>query len=77
MDLKSCVYLEITKNERTYYFYMPVGAPFGEAYDAAFEALTSITELAKQAADNARPKEAGNSEDKTEVDVEFVDDKKK
>jgi len=58
MEIKSYIDLEITKNERVYHFYMPVGSPFGEAYDVAFEALGRITEMAKQAAEAAKPKES-------------------
>ena len=50
MDIISKVTLEIKKNDRVYRFEMPTGAPFGECYDAAFEALTKIAELAKEAA---------------------------
>ena len=57
MEIRNVIDIEIKKNERTYHFYMPVGAPYGEAYDVAFEALARITELAKQAADQAKPKE--------------------
>jgi hypothetical protein len=57
MDVKSYVDVVVTKNDRVYHFYMPVGAPFGEAYDASFEVLSGITEMAKQAAENARPKD--------------------
>ena len=60
MDIKSYIDLEIVKNDRTYHFFMPVGSPFGEAYDAAFEALTKITDLAKQAVETAKPKEAAD-----------------
>ena len=61
MDIKSYVDVEIKKNDRVYHFLMPVGAPFGEAYDAAFESLTSITEMAKNAVEQAKPKEAGEA----------------
>ena len=57
MDVKSYVDVAVSKNDRLYHFYMPVGAPFGEAYDASFEVLSGITEMAKQAAENARPKD--------------------
>lgn len=60
MDLRSYVDVEVKKNDRVYHFFMPVGAPYGEAYDAAFDALTSITDLAKQAVEQARPKEAAD-----------------
>lgn len=61
MNLKSYVDIEVTKGERTYHFLMPVGSPFGEAYDASFECLTNITELAKQAAEQAKPKEGSEA----------------
>ena len=58
MDMKSAVILEATKGEnRQFQFVMPVGAPFGECYDACFEMLNKITELAKQAAESAKPAE--------------------
>ena len=63
MDIKSYAEIEITKNDRVYHFFMPVGAPYGEAYDAAFEALTKITELAKTAVENAKPQEAKEPEE--------------
>jgi len=57
MDLRSYVNMEVKKSDRTYHFFMPIGAPYGEAYDAAFETLVSITDMAKQARENARPKD--------------------
>lgn len=53
--LKSIVAIEIKKNDHVYRFEMPVGAQYGEAYDAAFEALKQITQLASEAADRAKP----------------------
>ena len=60
MDIRSYIDVEVKKNEHVYHFLMPVGVPFGEAYDASFEVLTSITEMARNAAEQARPKEAGD-----------------
>lgn len=54
MNLKSCVVIEITKNERLYTFTMPVGAPFGEAYDVAYQVLLKIADLAKEGAASAK-----------------------
>jgi hypothetical protein len=71
MNVKSYVDVEVVKSERVYHFLMPVGAPFGEAYDAAFEALGSITEMAKQAVENAKPKD----EKGEPVEAEVVNDK--
>ena len=35
-------------------FIMPIGAPFGECYDACFEALNKIVALSKEAAEAAK-----------------------
>lgn len=56
MNQKGYVHLEITKNDRTYIFAMPLGAPLGEAFDAACDSLNEIASMTKQAADNAKPK---------------------
>lgn len=58
MELKSVVHMEVKKNDRSYVFAMPVGAPFGECYDACFQVLEKIVALTQQAAEQARPKEA-------------------
>jgi len=77
MDLKSMVVLEFKKNDRIYQLLMPVGAPYGEAYDVCFEALNGILEMAKKAADAAeKQKEETKKEsnraafEKVENDVE-------
>jgi hypothetical protein len=57
MNQKGAVILEVTKGDNRYEFVMPIGAPFGEAYDAAFQALMTITEMAKNAAEAAKPVE--------------------
>jgi hypothetical protein len=57
MNLKSCVAIEITKNDRLYTFVMPVGSPFGEAYDVAYEVLNKIAELARDGAQGAKREE--------------------
>jgi hypothetical protein len=41
-------------NGRTYTFDLPVGAPFGEAYDVCHEVLTHITKMASDAAEKAK-----------------------
>ena len=58
MNLKSAVIIEVEKNERKYSFSMPVGAPYGECYDAAFEVLKSVVELSTQALNNLEQKKA-------------------
>ena len=62
MDLKSVILLEVVKNERTYRFEMPIGAPYGECYDVAFQVLGKISELSKEAVEKVAP-----TEDKAEV----------
>lgn len=54
MDQKALVKLSMEKSERTYEFYMPIGSPYGEAYDAAFEMLQEITKMSQEAADKAK-----------------------
>ena len=54
MNIKSQITIEIEKDGHIFSFNMPVGAPFGKAYDACFEALQKITEFAKTAADQAK-----------------------
>lgn len=54
MNLKSCVTVEVTKNDRLYTFTMPVGSPFGEAYDVAYEILLKIADLAREGALSAK-----------------------
>lgn len=51
------VNLQIEKNDRTYIFSLPMGAPYGECFDACHEALQEITRMAQKAADASKPKE--------------------
>lgn len=62
MDQKAMVNLEVKKGERTFVFSMPIGAPFGEAYDAAFTVLNEIMEMSKKAVEQAKPKEMDKEE---------------
>jgi len=54
MDIRALISIEIKKNDRTYVFNMPVGAPYGEAYDAAYEVTSKILQLAAEAAEKNR-----------------------
>ena len=47
MEVKNVLKFEITKNERTYSFSVPAGAPYGETYDAIFSFLDKILENQK------------------------------
>jgi hypothetical protein len=51
MDLVSMVEMIVEKNGKKFTFSMPIGANWGETYDACFECLMKITELSRQAAD--------------------------
>jgi hypothetical protein len=58
MEQKAIVVVEVTKNERLYRFELPVGAPFGEAYDSCFEILHEILSMAQKAKDSAKRQES-------------------
>jgi hypothetical protein len=49
MDQKAALIFERKKEERTYQFIIPVGAPFGEVFDVVFEMLGAAQEFSKQA----------------------------
>ena len=72
MTIKSYVAIEVVKGERTFSFQMPNGSPYGEAYDAAYEVLNNIIELAKQAADTAKPKSPTDEPAATAVEAEVA-----
>jgi len=60
MEIESRVNIVVCKGEdkkHIFRFDMPVGVSYGEAYDACFEALSSVSDMAKQAVENARPEE--------------------
>lgn len=63
MDLVSTptMTLEVTQGERTYKFLMPMGAPLGEAYDAAHYVLQEIVKYAKQAEEAAKRQETSSN----------------
>ena len=60
---KALISIEVEKNEHKYEFIMPVGVPFGEAYDVSFEVLNKITEMAKIAKEKARREEQSSETD--------------
>lgn len=62
MDLSSRVILTVKKNDRVFELHMPMGAPYGEAYDAIFEMLGNIVELSKEAAEKAKRPETTSAE---------------
>jgi hypothetical protein len=66
MTQKAVVILEVEKNDRKYEFMMPIGSPYGEAYDVCFEFLQEITKMSKEAADRVSREEL---EIKTDDDI--------
>lgn len=57
MNQKAMVVLELEKDGFTYCFSMPIGAPYGAAYDACFKMLEEITNMTKNALEQSKPKE--------------------
>lgn len=62
MNQKALVEMEIVKGERSYRFLIPMGAPYGEVYDACHEIIMKISELAKEAADKIKREESAPSD---------------
>jgi hypothetical protein len=67
-DLKiiSSVNIEVIKNDRRYVFSIPAGAPFGESFDAAFQAMEVISgwhDNAKAKLKESRPEEEEKAEE--------------
>lgn len=58
MDQKAYVCLEVKKEDNVFKFLMPMGAPLGQAYDAAFACLQEIVSMSKAAAERAKPEDA-------------------
>lgn len=56
------VHVEIEKDEQNFTFIMPIGAKLGSAYDAAYDVLLEITDMAKKATEQAKSKEASNEQ---------------
>lgn len=57
MELNTILEVKVEKNDRVYRFSLPAGAPFGESYDAVFEMLNKIREMANEALEKARREE--------------------
>lgn len=49
MKLRSNVIIDIEKNGRVYEFSMPLGSPYGEAYDVSHELSAEILNMSKKA----------------------------
>ena len=64
MEIKSfgTFNLEFQKEERVYRFTLPYGAPYGEAYDAAFQFLNKVLEMQNKAVEEMQQKAAETKE---------------
>ncbi len=57
MEVRSVVEFFVEKNGRLYRFLIPAGSPFGEVYDAAFEVLGKVQQLAQDSLEKAKREE--------------------
>ena len=64
MKKNNCLEMEITKNERTYRFLIPMGAPLGEVYDSAIAFAAEIAEYIKEHIEKSKPQEKKEESDK-------------
>ena len=55
MELKQTVKLEVTINDKTCTFTMPMDTTFGSAIDAAHQIYKELIEMARKAADKEAP----------------------
>ena len=53
MEFTTNLELSVTKNDHTYTFKMPIGAPCGETYDVLFQMLQKVAAEAQKVAANA------------------------
>ena len=68
VSIKTHVTIEVDRNGKVYRFSIPAGAPFGESFDAAFEALDIISTWQKKAKENAKDiKPADDNNEEKEV----------
>jgi hypothetical protein len=57
MDMYSRIVMVVKKGDNEYTFCMPFNAPAGEAYDAAFEVLDKIVDMAKTSKEKMKRQE--------------------
>ena len=70
LKITSTVNIEVMKEDRKYIFSIPAGAPFGESFDAAFQAMEVIASWHESA--KAKMKESRPNDEKEEVTAEVV-----
>lgn len=54
MEMKSSLILETKRNDYLFRLELPIGAPLGDAYEATWEMLSKIVELAKESVDKSK-----------------------
>jgi hypothetical protein len=54
MDINNLLFLEVVKGENKFTFSFGAGVPLGELYDAAFQILSKVDELCKEAVERAQ-----------------------
>lgn len=61
MDIKSCVAIEVKKNDKSFFFYMPADSSFGDAIDASHSIYYEVIDMARKAAEKEKPnKDSGD-----------------
>jgi len=73
VDARGMVVVEVKKDSRPYYFYMPVGAPYSDGVDAALMIAEDIKALHEAALEQQKKREeeqAQNGEVAPDVPVE-------
>ena len=61
MDKSAMVEFLVEKDERSYKFYAPFGAPMGETHDALYEIIQEVIKMAQERAEQIK-KEKDSSE---------------
>ena len=54
MEMKSSLILETKRNDYLFRLELPIGAPLGDAYEATWEMLSKIVEMAKESVDKSK-----------------------
>jgi len=67
MTVKSLLCIEVVKGERTYQFYIPAGAPYGETYDALFTCLENVSEMQKISIEQLKNQHPANQSSSVEA----------
>lgn len=55
MDQKFNIQMNIKEGDHEFIFLMPYGSPIGSAYNAAHKVLVDLAEMARNAAEKAKP----------------------